>query len=138
MNFPYSDLFLKQFPDLLDVANTFPLHKISEISFVLKLSDRFNIYLGFPNRPELRDYGISRFINIAKEYSLKTWLLGLKPKFIRYIHLFDGCDVTPVSLIGVGFRNLMDSTLLEKYAKFISSLLTKEHFPYGNSNRLFY
>jgi len=119
------------FTTLTHIIWIYPLHHMSELSFVLKLSDKFNLFLGFPNRDELRDYGLTRFITVAEEYSLKTWLLGLKPKFIkpkfiRHIRLFDGTDVTPISFPQLGlFKNFMNPSLIRKYVDLINSLLEK-------------
>jgi len=113
------DVFLA----LEDIIWIYPLHEMEEISFVLRISDRFTIFLGFPNRPELRNYGLSRFISIAKEYSFRTWLLGLKSRYMRHLRLFDGCDVTPASSKKFRYKNLLNFNMLEEYARFIESLV---------------
>jgi hypothetical protein len=75
----------------------FPLHRRSELDFALKAAD----YIGFPN--DLRDYGLVWFFEQRRIYGFKTWLLGLKPRFIRMLHVFDACDLTTMSLPGYCF-----------------------------------
>jgi len=105
----------------------FPLHSLSEIDFILKLSDKVDLMLGFPNKPELRDYNLRSFIEIAEKYGLEKWLLGLKTRLMKYLHLFDGTDVTTLSFPGVKFANLKNTKLLQKYVMFIENLSNIKH-----------
>ena len=72
----------------------FPLHSKRELDFALKVAD----YIGFPNRDDLRDYTLTWFAEQRRSYGVKTWLLGLKPRYLKAISLFNACDVTTFSL----------------------------------------
>ena len=119
--------YMHQIPKALESLNNitwiYPLHEIKEISFVLKLAEHFDIFLAFPNRSDLRDYGLDRFLDLVKEYSFRSWLLGLKPKFVKYVRLFNGTDVTPMSIRGLGFKDFKKPSFLLEYARFIESLV---------------
>jgi len=85
----------------------YPLHSKNELGWVLTRFDNAvpEWFLGFPNRPELRDFDMEWFLDAAKRYGLRTWLMGLKPRFAKYIRLIDGCDVTTLSIPGWGYRD---------------------------------
>jgi len=74
----------------------FPLHRRSELDFALKVAN----YIGFPNRDDLRDYPLAWFVAQKRVYGFKAWLLGLKPRYLSSLPVFDACDVTTVSLPG--------------------------------------
>ena len=80
----------------LSVEWVFPLHSKKELGFALKVAD----YIGFPNRDDSRDYGIAWFLEQKLRYGFKAWLLGLKPRYLGVLHLFDACDISGASLRG--------------------------------------
>jgi len=89
----------------LNVTWVFPLHRMGELDFVLKIEPDF---IAMPQSEPLRDYGISWFVSTAREYGFKTWLLGLHSKLVRYLPLFDATDITTLSL----FESYVDATKL--------------------------
>ena len=112
-----------------DFTWIFPLHSLNEIPRVLKLSDKMEIWLGFPNDKALRDYTLSAFLEQARKYGFKTWLLGLKPKFMKYLHLFNGVDVTTLSVRGKQYANLKNPKFFQEYISFILKIADiKERF----------
>ncbi|RLE93328.1 MAG: hypothetical protein DRN04_07565 [Thermoprotei archaeon] len=119
----YPDYFYRipSFVKCLDVIWIYPLHSLSELGFVLRLSDVVELYLGFPNRSELRDYSLTRFLEVARTYGFKTWLLGLKPCFRKYVCVFDATDVSPISF-NMFLSDLKKEKNLEKYIREIVEL----------------
>lgn len=92
---------------------------------MLRLSDVVELYLGFPNRSELRDYSLTRFLEVAREYGFRTWLLGLKPRFMKYVSLFDATDVSPISF-NMFLRDLKRKENLSEYVRRIKELCLVE------------
>jgi len=78
----------------------FPLHSKQELDFALKVGD----YIAFPNRDDLRDYTLSWFAEQKRTYGFKTWLLGLKPRYLNVLQHFAACDLTTMSLPGYHFQ----------------------------------
>jgi hypothetical protein len=79
-----------------NVEWVFPLHRRDELPFALKVAD----YVAFPNRDELRDYGLAWFAEQKRLYGFRAWLLGLKPRYLGVLHVFDACDISGASLRG--------------------------------------
>jgi hypothetical protein len=92
----------------------FPLHRRSELGFALKVAD----FIGFPNRDDLRDYSIAWFLEQKRLYGFKAWLLGLKPRYIRKLHVFDACDLTTMSLPGYRYPKWHELPL-EEWERFV-------------------
>jgi hypothetical protein len=103
----------------------FPLHHRSELGFALKVAD----YVAFPNRDDLRDYGIAWFLEQKLRYGFKAWLLGLKPRHLSVLHLFDACDISGASLrgfMGKGWKNMNDVEVWEGFVRQIKTMKTVE------------
>jgi len=85
----------------------YPMHYRRELEWILNRFDReaAEYYLGFPNRPELRDFDMDWFLDIAKKYGFRTWLMGLKPRFAKYVRYIDACDVTTLSIPSWAYRD---------------------------------
>jgi len=70
----------------------FPLHKKAELDFVLKHDFT---WVAMPYRKAWRDYSFQEFLEITKQYSLKSWILGWwwesYPESLAFI---DGFDTT--------------------------------------------
>jgi len=101
----------------------FPLHKASELDFALKVAD----YIGFLNCGWLRDYTLARYVEWKREYGFKAWLMGLKPRYLRALHLFDACDITTVSLPSYNFsewRKLNQAEVWEEFLRQIKARRT--------------
>jgi len=96
--------------DAFAVDWVFPLHRKAELEFALRVAD----FVGFPNRPALRDYDLRWFAEAKREQGFLAWLLGFKPRFMRHVGAFDGCDVSPLGL-GVRYARAaeIDARLLE-------------------------
>ena len=105
-----------------DIIFVFPLHSKNELDFVLKLSDKMNILLGFPYMDKLRDYDIGFFLEIAKKYDFKTWLLGYKKSLKKYLNSFYGMDITPIAC-GLYLKNL--KKYIDQYIKCINGFLSQ-------------
>jgi hypothetical protein len=99
----------------------FPLHSKHELGFALKVAD----YVAFPNRPELRDYTLSWFAEQKQTYSFKAWLLGLKPRHLAVLHIFDACDISGASMPGYfkkGWRGTGDVEAWEGFVRRIKAV----------------
>jgi hypothetical protein len=108
--------------DRFSVEWVFPLHRRSELDFALKVAD----YVAFPNRDDLRDYGIAWFLGQKQAYGFRAWLLGVKPRHIEngVLIRFDACDVTGASLrgfMGKGWKNMNDVEVWESFVRQIKS-----------------
>jgi len=106
-----------------NVEWVFPLHHRNELGFALKVAD----YIGFPNRDDLRDYGIAWFIEQKRRYGFRAWLLGLKPRYLRVnvLQHFDACDITGASLrgfLGKGWKNMNDVETWESFVRQIKAM----------------
>jgi hypothetical protein len=93
----------------------FPLHSKRELDFALQVAD----YVAFPNRDDLRDYGIAWFVEQKRAYGFKAWLLGLKPRYLKssVLQHFDACDITGASMkgfLGEGWKRMNDAEAWEK------------------------
>jgi hypothetical protein len=86
--------------DAFPVKWVFPLHSKSELGFALRVAD----FVGFPNREELRDYSLSWFSSQRETYGFRAWLLGLKPRYLRALPVFEACDLTAASVPSRGGR----------------------------------
>ena len=106
--------------DRFNVEWVFPLHSKKELGFALKVAD----YIGFPNRDDLRDYGIAWFIEQKRRYGFKAWLLGLKPRYLRggVLQYFDACDLTGMSLPGYCFSKWSNLKNLETWEGFVRQI----------------
>jgi hypothetical protein len=102
-----------------NVEWVFPLHRRSELGFALKVAD----YIAFPNRPELRDYSLGWFLEQKQAYGFRAWLLGLKPRHLCVLHLFDACDITGASLRGFyeGWKRMSDAEVWENFVRQIKA-----------------
>jgi hypothetical protein len=105
-----------------NVEWVFPLHSKKELDFALKVAD----YVAFPNRDDLRDYGIAWFLEQKQAYGFRAWLLGVKPRHIESGALirFDACDVTGASLrgfMGKGWKNMNDVEVWESFVRQIKT-----------------
>ncbi len=119
----WPDYYHSLLPRALEhIVFVYPLHSIRELDFVLKVSDHFDIMLGFPNKPELRDYTLESFLDAARTYGFRTWLLGLKRRFTKHLHNFYGTDVTPSSC---GLYKQVLNGKVKEYIGFARKLLYK-------------
>jgi hypothetical protein len=101
----------------------FPLHHRSELDFALNVAD----YVAFPNRDDLRDYTLGWFLEQKRAYGFKAWLLGLKPRYICKLHVFDACDLTAVSLPGYRYSKWHEIPL-EVWERFVQRIKTAKAF----------
>ena len=95
-----------------DYIWVYPLHLLKEIDFVLRLSDRVTLYLGYLSihyKKILRDYSLEQFLEIAKLYGLPIWLMGAKARDLPYICIFDGFDTTLFHRSSIEVRELSRS-----------------------------
>ena len=100
----------------------FPLHRRSELDFALKVAD----YVGFPNRDDLRDYGLAWFFERKRVYGFRAWLLGVKPRHAEsgVLWRFEACDVTGASLrgfLGEGWKYMNDVDVWEGFVRRIKA-----------------
>jgi hypothetical protein len=95
----------------------FPLHRREELDFALKVAD----YVGFPNRDDLRDYTLNWFGEQKRLYGFKAWLLGLKPRFLSSLPVFDACDLTTMSLPGYRYPKWCEISL-EEWERFVQRI----------------
>jgi hypothetical protein len=101
----------------------FPLHSKKELDFALKVAD----YVAFPNRDDLRDYGLVWFLEQKRRYGFKVWLLGLKPRYLKIgvLQHFEACDITGASLKGFlsgGWKNMNDVEVWESFVRQIKTM----------------
>jgi hypothetical protein len=104
--------------DRFNVEWVFPLHRRDELGFALRVAD----YVAFPNRDDLRDYTLSWFLEQKRLHGFRAWLLGLKPRYLNVLHLFDACDITPMSVPGFSFSRSEHFHDLEVCARFLEKL----------------
>ncbi len=70
----------------------FPLHKKAELDFVLRHDFT---WIAMPYREAWRDYSFPEFLEMAKQYGLKTWILGWWwESYPDSLKLVDGFDTT--------------------------------------------
>jgi len=91
------------------VAWVFPLHRKSELDFALRIDVDF---IGMPQSKLLRDYSVQWFADVAREQGFRTWLLGLHRSLYRYLPLFNGTDITTLSLFS-SYRDITKLTVEE-------------------------
>jgi len=108
----------------LPIIYIFPLHSLHELEFVLKLSDKVDMFIGYASNPKYRNYSLREFLNLSKTYGLSTWYLGANSRELKQAlqYGFDGVDITPIAFPRLGFKDFRKPGFVEKYAEFIKYL----------------